>query len=905
MLSAFIVPDDTFDDAKTAATTREWEDAFDALYRESVSDETMLLDFTGWTTTANGEPIPEAEMRAWLDDTVTLLKAQHPQRVLEVGCGLGLVALSLAPSSQAYLATDISRNAIESLKAKAAAHHISLRAERVSARETADRFKAERFDLIILNSVVQYLSGHNELSELVTDLSRLLSPGGSIFVGDVRDLRKADAFYEAVERSRNLAQSPDDLAERVRRARVHDEEAHFDPKAFSAIADRIGMRAPVVRLKPLAMNNEMVNFRYDVLLRSGDGHAVSDDGPVLEWSACDQLTVSKHVSESNAPVVIRNIPFSDDDDPEAKSSALQSLLAAAQVRGWHCALFPAPRDPKLCSFAMAKTMSEQILWQSYAGGASKHDRLSNYPGFSIQARALRPILRASLEATLPAHMVPAVFVFVEELPTKPGGKIDEARLRKLLFAQRIPSHESSDDDILLAAMTDVWRAVLDMDFLPPDADFFAFGGHSLLATKLVAKIQQEFGVKLPVVRIFELRTLRKITGALFADAVAPDLRDPAPDEARRSALDRITSNHNQLRAWNAFTARQTAHFGVAFDLRAPVKFEDIVSATAALIETHAVLRWRFDENAQLSDQEPERNLACLHDLEPGQDIRSHLHAPLESGEGVFAIDAFGQGGSVRKIVVRARSDFLDGASVQQIFSAMLPGIGRDGEPRTSPVRYPSREEWRNSAARTRPTLSGHCRDVPQTPKYEPPSTTKLFLHRAETAQLERLGQSWGVTTPALLMGVLAKQAPSDDPVMQVDCATDGRLRERVPEFFPIGPHSEELRFRFIRAELEDVRDYAECAADQLVNALRRNSSGMTEQALRPAPVAFSYRFATGTEHGRFGDEVQTSQSVAPYWHRLKLSCFRGANGLHMVLRASPHSPRSASDFEAALRNLLG
>lgn len=902
VLSAFIVPDAKSDAAGTAAPAPEWEDAFDALYRERRSDEQTLLDFTGWTRTADGDPIPENEMRAWLNDTVAVLKAQQPRHVLEVGCGLGLIALSLAPSSQAYLATDISKNAIEALTAKAAAHGISLRAERASASETAERFRAERFDLIILNSVAQYLSGYDELSELITDLSRLLSPGGSIFIGDVRDLRKADAFYATVERSRNPAQSPEDLAERVRRARLHDEEAHFDPGAFAAIADRIGMRAPVVRLKPVSVDNEMVNFRYDVLLRSGDGNAIRDDGEVLDWSACDRSAVSEHLSRSGAPLVIENVPFSDEDHPEAKSADVQSLLSIAEARGWHCALFPSPADPRLCSFATAEKISDPVLWRPYASAAGKRDRLANYPGFSTRVRALRPIIRASLEASLPAHMVPAVFVFVEELPTKPGGKIDEARLRKLLFAQRMPSHESSDDDILLAAMTDVWRAVLDVDFLPPDADFFAFGGHSLLATKLVARIEQEFGVKLPVVRIFELRTLRKITGALFAD-LAPDPGSPGMDELHRSALDRLTTNHNQLRAWNAFTAGPAAHFGVAFDLRVPVRSSELRAATAALLDAHPILGWRFDDDAELSDREAGRPLACLHDLEPGHDMRSHLQRPLESGDGVFAIDAFEQGGSVRKIVVRARADFFDGASVQQIFSAVLAHIGRDGDRRTSSIRYPSRQEWRSSAARTRPILIGESAAVPEHPARERRSTTKIVLDRDETVRLERVGHVWGVTTPALLMGVLASQAQTDDPVMHVDCATDGRLRERDPEFFPLGPHSEELRFRFVRDELEDVRDYAECAADQLMNALRQSPPRIAGPGLRPAPIAFSYRFASGAEHGRFSHQVQASHSFAPHWHPIKLSCFRGADGLRMTLQASDR-PSLAIAFEAALRDLL-
>ncbi|MFC4879175.1 phosphopantetheine-binding protein [Microbulbifer halophilus] len=46
--------------------------------------------------------------------------------------------------------------------------------------------------------------------------------------------------------------------------------------------------------------------------------------------------------------------------------------------------------------------------------------------------------------------------------------------------------------------------------------FFELGGHSILATRLVAACQREFGVELPLVRIFEVPVVEEFAGVLQA-----------------------------------------------------------------------------------------------------------------------------------------------------------------------------------------------------------------------------------------------------------------------------------------------------------------------------------------------------------------------------------------------------
>src|SRR5262249_41213392 len=94
-----------------AAPVERWRGGFGQGYapRAAVDPE---LDFTGWTSSYTGQPIPQVEMREWVETTVARIAARAPGRVLEIGCGSGLLLLRLAPRCRVYAATDLSPQAL-------------------------------------------------------------------------------------------------------------------------------------------------------------------------------------------------------------------------------------------------------------------------------------------------------------------------------------------------------------------------------------------------------------------------------------------------------------------------------------------------------------------------------------------------------------------------------------------------------------------------------------------------------------------------------------------------------------------------------------------------------------------------------------------------------------------------
>ena len=66
-------------------------------------------------------------------------------------------------------------------------------------------------------------------------------------------------------------------------------------------------------------------------------------------------------------------------------------------------------------------------------------------------------------------------------------------------------------------LAEVWMELLGVDTVGLDDDFFALGGHSLLATRVLARIDRDLGVRLPLRSVFEAPTIRQFAHVVTAE----------------------------------------------------------------------------------------------------------------------------------------------------------------------------------------------------------------------------------------------------------------------------------------------------------------------------------------------------------------------------------------------------
>lgn len=126
----------------------------------------------------------------------------------------------------------------------------------------------------------------------------------------------------------------------------------------------------------------------------------------------------------------------------------------------------------------------------------------------------RQSLRDRLSALLPAHMLPASYVFVLKFPQLPNGKIDRLALAAMPETYESQRTETPPQDALEFVLADCIAKLLGRKFVGIEDDFFELGGHSLLVIKLVARIRKLLQVEIAPALVFDHPTPATLAAAL-------------------------------------------------------------------------------------------------------------------------------------------------------------------------------------------------------------------------------------------------------------------------------------------------------------------------------------------------------------------------------------------------------
>jgi thioesterase domain-containing protein/acyl carrier protein len=131
----------------------------------------------------------------------------------------------------------------------------------------------------------------------------------------------------------------------------------------------------------------------------------------------------------------------------------------------------------------------------------------------------QPAVREALALELPSALLPGRIIVLDAFPTTPSGKIN----RKALPAPETSGGEAAEISAAPAGKTEarlaqLWAEVLGLGAVGIHDDFFALGGHSLLGVRLFARIEDEFGRRLPLSLIFSAPTVAQLAQQIDAGA---------------------------------------------------------------------------------------------------------------------------------------------------------------------------------------------------------------------------------------------------------------------------------------------------------------------------------------------------------------------------------------------------
>ncbi|MCW3818948.1 amino acid adenylation domain-containing protein [Micromonospora sp. DR5-3] len=102
-------------------------------------------------------------------------------------------------------------------------------------------------------------------------------------------------------------------------------------------------------------------------------------------------------------------------------------------------------------------------------------------------------MRAAVGRALPGYMVPSAVVAIDELPMSVNGKLNRRALPAPDYAAG-PTREPSTP--AEQALCELFAQVLGVDRVGVDDNFFDLGGHSLLGAVLVARLEDQLGIKI-------------------------------------------------------------------------------------------------------------------------------------------------------------------------------------------------------------------------------------------------------------------------------------------------------------------------------------------------------------------------------------------------------------------------
>ncbi|MEU9701162.1 amino acid adenylation domain-containing protein [Streptomyces sp. NPDC047981] len=141
-------------------------------------------------------------------------------------------------------------------------------------------------------------------------------------------------------------------------------------------------------------------------------------------------------------------------------------------------------------------------------------------------------LREHLGRTLPAYMLPNVFVVLDALPLTLNGKVDRRALPapEAVRPELGGAFEAAGTPVE-KALSEIWADVLAVDRVGLDDDFFDLGGHSMLATQVVARTKEQFGVAATLRLFFDAPTVRELAQAVEELLAAQSTTHPHGENA--------------------------------------------------------------------------------------------------------------------------------------------------------------------------------------------------------------------------------------------------------------------------------------------------------------------------------------------------------------------------------------
>lgn len=238
-----------------------------------------------------------------------------------------------------------------------------------------------------------------------------------------------------------------------------------------------------------------------------------------------------------------------------------------------------------------------------------------------------------LKRNLPDYMLPSQFVLVDSLPLTVNGKVDRGALSKL-NGSAVPSGEDfvPPRNPLEENLAGIWSEILHQKPIGIYDNFFELGGHSLSATQLLARIQTQYGVEIPLGEFFKKPTIVDLVEFLCK---APQITVPPIQRVSRNEEWPLSFAQQRLWFLHKLEPASTQYSIVrAYRIHSALNVSALQQALSELVRRHELLRTSYPSRSGI----PVQLIAETSDLKLHTIDLTHLPHPERESRSQQIVD---------------------------------------------------------------------------------------------------------------------------------------------------------------------------------------------------------------------------------------------------------------------------
>lgn len=819
-LLAYVIPEEEKEQIEEGDKNRveEWKAIFDDTYAEGMDpdNDAVESDYSGWMSSYTGERIPDADMEKWVNTTVERIEGLNNKKILELGCGTGLLLYKLAPHVERFVGIDLSDVAVENLNKDMKERgpewqHVSVYQ---GSADDLSMVENEKFDCIVINSVIQLFPSIEYLYKVIENARNVLSDGGKIFIGDVRDLKFLEIFHASVQYYKDNAIQQADLKKQTAEAVYNDKELLISQDFFKNLQGQLKeITAVELMTKQFDVVNELSKFRYDVVLYKNRTAPSERKEVVYDYQKqvyeLEELKaiLMKHTDSSVKLIHVPNTILCEEqyiqqfmEDEQAKKpdtfDVSRFLPAKFYQIGKECG--------RRCFVNMKSVSTMEVMYCKDAEEIySVMEEEPNLELDELGIYATNPMrkgkeeqvvqaIRENISLELPDYMVPAQFIFMETFPLLPNGKLNRKELP-------IPESKAKRSTAVYVApktefeceVCELWAKLLKIQQVGIEDSFFELGGHSLLAIKFFNILAERYGKQISLSKFMKNPTIQGLS-VLFEEkeAALSEVRYEKAEPEKEHQYEPFALSDMQ-QAYYIGRSNEVMYGGVSTHVYTEFEIPDLdcekfERALNDLIQRHGMLRCiiREDSTQEILETVPYYKIAqesiigstkeeCEAFIESVRDKMFYKESDL-SQYPLFEVRMTKTDKRHTRIHICYDNIVLDGASQGIMVEDMLH-LYRMGKESLKPIEFSFRDyllaeqrfQKEEPYQKAMEYWKGRCKTMPESPKLPicaiEEDGMKRRVQRKEAVlskqvwnQLKEYSKQWKVTPNTLLISAFSE-----------------------------------------------------------------------------------------------------------------------------------------------------